>query len=94
MLSLDQVFKQKLTDEDFSRTFASECHICAVTVNIIDKIENSGKDREQILASAGVTPEQYEDLKNADCCVPEIVRKLYRAVSADLPEAFQNCSKR
>ena len=74
-----QTFKSykagKLGDSEFQHLFEKECHVCRITMSIIEKLQVSGK-KEEAMASLGVSKRAIQELEDADYCDPGLVARL------------------
>ncbi|WDP90298.1 MAG: hypothetical protein HUN04_11580 [Desulfobacter sp.] len=78
---------QKLADPAFRAFYARECHICALTLKVIEQVEAAG-NKSRILACLDIDLKAYEDLKEGDFCRPEQVMRLCRYLgikTGDMP---------
>lgn len=94
MLFFDEIIGRKFEDPSFKTFFDKECHICSATMNIVSKIENTKTSLNEVIGNSDDLKRAYEDLKNGDCCDPELVRKLYAFLGEAEPESLKNCPRR
>jgi len=75
VLFFKEIKKEKLANPGFNAFYAQECHICSLTLNVIEIMESS-TDKTQILNQLNIPGTDYELLKKGDHCRPGQVRRL------------------
>ena len=78
-----QYFQTKLNDSAFCDLFDKECHVCAYTVKISEKMTAQNKDVDDMARMVASTPAAIQSLINADYCDPLLVLRLCQTL--DLP---------
>ncbi|MBN2525210.1 MAG: hypothetical protein JXR76_02370 [Deltaproteobacteria bacterium] len=76
-------FQTKLNDTAFCDLFDKECHVCAYTVKIFEKMTAQNIDVDDMAQMVASTPEAIVSLMNADHCMPHLVVRLCQTL--DLP---------
>ena len=66
----------KLSKESFFREYYGECSICPITVEIIKSIDESAKPVSEIAQACDVDESVIENLREADDCCVDSVRKI------------------
>lgn len=78
-----EYFQTKLNDTAFCDLFDKECHVCAYTVKIFEKITAQRKDVNDMARMVASTPAAIQSLMHADYCDPHLVVRLCQTL--DLP---------
>jgi len=83
-----QTFKSykagKLKDAAFHAFFEKECHVCRITMSMIEKLQLSGK-KEEAMSALGISEKAIRDLEDADYCDPALVIKLCKYLGIEPP---------
>ena len=77
MLFFKEIKEKKLADPDFKSFYAGECHICSLTLKVVERMESSG-NKNRILSRLNISDTDYDMLKKGDYCRPDQVRRLSR----------------
>ncbi len=93
MLFFKDILEEKLEDGPFKSMFQKECHICGNTVNLVSKLEEDRAVLLKILEKQGISQQAYNNFKQGDNCLPEIVLKLYDGLGLDPEGLLNDCPK-
>ena len=86
MLFFKQIKDHKLSDPSFNTFYKKECHICSITLHLIDRIRKE-KNVKIVLKQVGISSNAYADLESGDRCDPEHVIALCRHLNLEpVPE--------
>ena len=88
MLFFKDVKADFMDSPDFRVFYGRECHICAHTMALVSRLTEMGAGADALLRELDISPEVFRDLAEGDCCDPEIVDRLVRALGMD--RAFLN----
>ena len=78
MLFFRQIKDEKLGSAGFKSFYDQECHICSLTMALVERMEASPDKGEALLSRLDISVRDYEDLKLGDHCRPEQVLRLCR----------------
>ena len=76
----------KLSKKTFYEQYYGECSVCPLTVEIVKHIEESERTATEIAHQCGVDEVVFENLKDADDCCVDSVRKLAEFFKLPLPD--------
>lgn len=80
-------FSKKLDDAEFCDLFEKECHVCACTVKIFEKMTTQNNCVEDLAEAVQSEPAEVRALMDADYCNPKLVVRLCRHLDVPLPSA-------
>jgi hypothetical protein len=80
----------KLSQKAFHQEYYGECSICPTTVEIVKRIDSSTISTAEIARKCGVDETVIENLRDADRCCVDSVRKIAAFFKLAPPE---NCLK-
>lgn len=87
MQTFKRYFRQKTGAQSFKAFYDHECHVCANTVRIFEKLERDHLDLAQVATELGVQPADLRSLRDADYCDPRLVIQLCRHLGLEPPES-------
>ena len=93
MLFFKKVMDEKLVEPGFKDFYATECHICSITVKVIAALEEKEHNRSDILKTLNISEKAYEELKDAENCDPTLVMQLCDSLDLNTPGLFKECPK-
>ncbi len=76
----------KLSNESFFRQYYGQCSICPITVEIIKRIDESPETVAEIGLRCGVEEAVITNLREADDCCVDSVRKIAKYFNIETPE--------
>jgi DNA-binding XRE family transcriptional regulator len=91
MSTLENYINRKCGDPGFRKLYEESCEICRVTVELIDRMYQTGLSKDETARKAGVTLQELSDIEEGEKCSYVAVLKLCRAL--DLPEP-KGCRKK
>lgn len=68
--------ENRLSNPEFSRYFHKRCAVCPVTIRIVIAVMQSGESMESIADQCGIPAQKIADLKTAEKCCVDSVKKL------------------
>lgn len=77
MLFFKEIKYKKMADPGFKSLYAEECHICSLTLKVIERMESS-TNKNRILSRLNISDADYDMLKKGDHCRPDQVKLLCR----------------
>jgi len=86
VLFFKELKKERLGDPGFKAVYDKECHICSLTLMVIEQMELRKKTK--VLKHLKISPKDYGLLEKGDFCIPEQVLRLCRYLDIktdDLP---------
>ncbi len=79
MLFFKEIQDKKMADPAFKAFYDKECHICALTLEVIEQMEQLREEiRTAVLNQLEIISADYDALKDGDHCHPEQVARLCR----------------
>jgi hypothetical protein len=80
-----------MNDASFREFFEKECHVCANTVSIFEKMDRDRLSIETVASLLQADPQSLQKLRDADYCDPELVVRLCRQLELPIP---QDCPRK
>lgn len=90
MQSFDRYFRSKMQDRRFCALYEAECHVCANTVRIFERVERDGLSLSALARIAAVDTQALTALRDAERCDPHVVMRLCRHLRLPVP---RHCPK-
>jgi len=94
MMFFKELMDEKMADPSFNTLFKQECHICTNTVKLISRFEDSEQELGRILAAAGISSADWDNLKNGDYCEPDQVFRLCETIGLNASKLMSDCPRR
>ena len=93
MLFFKDLVQDKMEDDGFKTLYDRECHICALTVKLVAKLDKDPGQLNAVLKQAGMTDDQWQVFKSGDRCHPEIVFKICQVLGMDAEVEMMECPR-
>lgn len=93
MMFLKELLDEKFKDKPFLSLYKKECHICTATMNVVARMSQNEDTRDEILASLGIDPSDFEALEAGDHCRPTQVVRLLRHFGMDDSGVTARCPR-
>ena len=90
MRTLDQLRRVKMDCPDFAALYRKECHICANTVRIFEKMGRMDLSMTALAEALEVETGTIQRLCDGDDCDPGLVARICRHLGLPVPE---NCPR-
>ena len=85
MRTFKDFFACRVDRGPLSELYRTECHICARTVKIFEKLEKQDISLNSLAQALAVDIENLSILKEGDCCDPHLVIRLCRHLGLTPP---------
>lgn len=93
MLFFEDLIRDKLSDSEFKAFFEKECHICANTVKLVAHFSEDSEGLNRILDAVGMSREEWQELRDGDCCNPQKVFDIYAEMGLDAENSYRDCPR-